>query len=167
MSISLQRLFEGVIATLRSDVIPHIPDAYGRGQAVGVIDVLNNIASRVEWCRAPLLARLRSKEELLRTVHRYLPQIALPSDLAVGPETTSAELEAILHRLDAVIGEAIAIASAGDDAGLDEAGRESCEQALALIKLALHAELIEDAKRIRKPLFAEIAAGPGKDGPPG
>lgn len=166
MTISLQRLFEGVIATLRSDVIPHIPDAYGRGQAVGVIDVLNNIASRVEWCRAPLLARLRSKEELLRTVHRHLPQIELPSDLAVGPETTSAELEAILHRLDAIISEAIAIASA-DDANVDEAGKESREQVLALIKLALHAELIEDAKRTRKPLFAEIAAGPGKDGPPG
>ena len=57
MNIPLYRLIEGIIATMRSDVIPHVSDSYARGQAVGVIDLLNNIAPRVEWAQAPL-ARL-------------------------------------------------------------------------------------------------------------
>ena len=46
MNNSLDRLIEGVAATLRSDVIPNVTDAYARGQAIGVIDLLNNIAPR-------------------------------------------------------------------------------------------------------------------------
>ena len=32
MNISLERLFEGIIATLRADVIPNVGDAYARGE---------------------------------------------------------------------------------------------------------------------------------------
>ena len=53
MNVSLERLIEGIIATLRTDVIPNVSDAYARGQAVGVIDLLNNIGPRIEWARAP------------------------------------------------------------------------------------------------------------------
>ena len=57
MNIALERLFEGMIATLRADVIPRVEDPFARGQAVGLIDLINNIAPRVEWARA---TRLRS-----------------------------------------------------------------------------------------------------------
>ncbi|MBL8582260.1 MAG: hypothetical protein JNL61_08550, partial [Rhizobiaceae bacterium] len=60
MNIALSRLVEGIIATMRSDVIPHISDPFARGQAIGVIDLLNNIAPRVEWSQAPLLAAVES-----------------------------------------------------------------------------------------------------------
>jgi hypothetical protein len=51
MNNSLERLTEGIIAALRTHVIPHVADAYARGQAIGVIDILNNIAPRLEWAR--------------------------------------------------------------------------------------------------------------------
>jgi uncharacterized membrane protein (UPF0136 family) len=41
---SLDRLIGGIIATLRAHVIPNVTDGYARGQAIGVIDLLNNIA---------------------------------------------------------------------------------------------------------------------------
>jgi aminoglycoside phosphotransferase (APT) family kinase protein len=56
-----RRLIEGIIATMRSDVIPHVADSYARGQAVGVIDLLNNIAPRVEWAQAPLARLVEEK----------------------------------------------------------------------------------------------------------
>jgi len=55
---SLERLIAGIIATLRTDVIPNVTDDYARGQAIGVIDLLNNIAPRLEWARAPLAEAL-------------------------------------------------------------------------------------------------------------
>ena len=36
MNNSLERLIAGIIATLRTDVIPNVTDAYARGQAIGV-----------------------------------------------------------------------------------------------------------------------------------
>lgn len=154
MSITHQRLFEGIIATLRADVIPHIADAYARGQAVGVIDVLNNLMPRVEWTRAPLLERIRAKQDLLHAVNARLPAVDPPPELAIGPDTGSEELECMLGTLDARICDAIAIAAA---ASADATGAE----ALALIRAAMHAELMDDIGKTRKPLFAEIAAGSG------
>ena len=63
MNNSLDRLIGGIIATLRAHVIPNVTDGYARGQAIGVIDLLNNIAPRLEWARAPLAAsRCRTAE---------------------------------------------------------------------------------------------------------
>ena len=75
MNISLERLLEGIIATLRTDVIPNVSDAYARGQAVGVIDLLNNIGPRIEWARAPVAAAIAEKRELLRKVAELLPDM--------------------------------------------------------------------------------------------
>jgi len=36
MNIALERLFEGIVTTLRADVIPHVGDSFARGQAVGI-----------------------------------------------------------------------------------------------------------------------------------
>ena len=62
MNNSLERLIAGIMATLRADVIPNVTDAYARGQAIGVIDLLNNIAPRLEWARAPLVRSVLTNE---------------------------------------------------------------------------------------------------------
>jgi hypothetical protein len=61
VTIALERLFAGVIATLRADVIRHIGDPYARGQAVGVIDLINNIGPGVEWARGRSATRWRRR----------------------------------------------------------------------------------------------------------
>ena len=156
MNISLERLFEGIIATLRADVIPNVTDAYARGQAVGVIDVLNNIATRVEWSRQPVVRSLHAKRDLLKAVHGLVPAEAKSADMAIDPEASTAELEEVAASLDAAICDIVA--TLNDRAGTSEAARK----ALALIGAAMHDELVTQMKSTRKPLFAEIAAGAEK-----
>jgi hypothetical protein len=152
MNIALERLFEGIIATLRADVIPHVGDPFARGQAVGVIDLINNIGPQVEWARAPLLQKVRERRQLLRTVAGLLGTI--DGDEAASSETMdSAELSRERDRLDVAICEAMATAHAR--CMTDEAARH----ALGLIVRHAHDEAARDLKMSRKPLFAEIASG--------
>ncbi len=150
MNIALERLLEGIIATLRNDVIPNVGDAYARGQAVGVIDLLNNIGPRIEWARGPLIEAVNEKTALLATVAPLLPGMAAPGEAVPVERLSSAELAAERDRLDAAIGDALALAHRGG-----EAGRE----ALAMIVRHLHDEQTRAMKTTRKPLFAEIASG--------
>ena len=82
---------EGVIATLREHVIPHVTDAYARGQAIGVIDLLNNIAPRVEWARAPLAEAVAERRRAIRAVCALLPSAPAgkewPTDQAFASAT--------------------------------------------------------------------------------
>ena len=52
MNNSLHRLIDGMVATLRSEVIPNIGTEFARGQAFGVIYMLNSIRLRAEWSSA-------------------------------------------------------------------------------------------------------------------
>lgn len=152
MNISLERLIEGIVATLRTDVIPNVADGYARGQAVGVIDLLNNIGPRVEWAREPILEAVSEKVALLRKVSELMPKFA-PVAVGAPPATMSAgALSAERDRLDAVIGDVLA---AIHDRSEDEAG----QQALALLKQHIHDDVAREMKLTRKPLFAEIASG--------
>jgi hypothetical protein len=150
MTVALKRLFEGAVATLRADVIPNIADAYARGQAVGVIDLINNIASRVEWARAPLLESAREKRRLLALVAEALGEPA-PQDVTAFEELGSAELSAERARLDAAICAAMKRAHARGD--------EPAREALGLLIRHAHDEAAAEMKLTRKPLFGEIASG--------
>lgn len=150
MNIALERLLEGIVATLRNDVIPHVGDAYARGQAVGVIDLINNIGPRIEWARAPLTEAVTEKTALLAAVAPLLPGMAAPGEAAAVERLSSAELAAERDRLDAAIGDALALAHGAGDEG---------RTALAMIVRHLHDEQARAMKTTRKPLFAEIASG--------
>lgn len=153
MNVALERVIEGIIETLRVDVIAKLADPYARGQAVGVIDLLNNIGPRLEWARSPILASLHDKRALLAAV---APLIGSTVPEATEPplETlSSAELLRQGDRLDAAIGDAIAMAHA--HAARDPAAAE----ALDLLTRYLHEALTQEMKMTRKPLFAEIASG--------
>lgn len=147
MTNALERLFEGIVAALRADVIPHIDDPFGRGQAVGMVDLIGAIAARVEWKREPLIESVREKRRLLARV----------AEAPRGPEAvlepmSSAELAAERARLDAEICEAMRRAHAR---GQEPAARE----ALALLIAHAHDEAAEAMKLTRKPSFGEISSG--------
>lgn len=153
MNIPLERLIEGIVATLRTDVIPNVADGYARGQAVGVIDLLNNIGPRIEWARDPILEAVSEKYTLLRKVGDLMPELgAVAAGIPFAMMSTSA-LSAERDRLDAVIGDVLAAIHDGD--GQSEAGRE----ALGLLKQHIHDDVGREMKLTRKPLFAEIASG--------
>ncbi len=153
MNIALARLIEGMIATLRADVIPHVADPYARGQAVGVIDLLNAVAPRIEWARAPLRERLMAKRLVIDELSRIMAVDALPEIDADRAGT--GELIDALARCDAVLSGAFAAAIEGG-ATLDATARDT---ALALLKAHVQQDMTAEMKLTRKPLFAEIAAG--------
>lgn len=158
MNIALERIIEGIVATLRTDVIPHVADSYGKGQAIGVIDLLNAIAPRIEWAREPLQERVEARRTVLARSASALGR----SDLEPGTfDTASASTQALvaeLDRLDAAIGDLV-----GTLAG--QAGRDGANAAvLALVKAHIHDDITAEMKRTRKPLFAEIASGGAKSG---
>ncbi len=159
MKIALERLIEGIIATLRADVIPNIPDAYARGQAVGVIDLLNNIVPKIEWAREPLINAVAEKTALLSEITGLLPEVStlVRSGVRSGEAQiiSTAELSAERDRLDAAICEILALL--GPQKPNRNAGTR--EQALGLLKRHIHDELVQQMKLTRKPLFAEIASG--------
>jgi hypothetical protein len=151
VNIELQRLIEGIIATMRSDVIPHVQDSYARGQAVGVIDLLNNIAPRVEWAQTPLARLVEAKRALLGEIATVMPDFAAV-DAALPEPHTAEDLLALKRRLDAAIGDAIAL--------LWPRRHEAALGRLAeLVRTHLHDEAAAEMKITRKPLFAEIASG--------
>jgi len=155
MNIPLERLIEGIVATLRADVIPNVADGYARGQAVGVIDLLNNIGPRVEWARGPILDAVSEKIELLHKVGELLPEFSKPEACDGTAAMSTAELSAERDRLDAEIGDLLARIHGRQ--AMDAA--KARQQALGLLKQHIHDELTREMKLTRKPLFAEIASG--------
>lgn len=150
MNIPLQRMIEGIIATMRADVIPHVSDPYARGQAVGVIDLLNNLAPRVEWAQAPLATQIAQKKALLERIRALVP-----IDLPVGadaPGATAEDLLALRGALDASIGDAVATL-------WPRRHEPEFAEAAKLVQAHLHDEMAAEMKITRKPLFAEIASG--------
>ena len=157
MNNSLGRLVEGMIATLRSHVIANISDAYARGQAIGVIDLLNNIGPRIEWARAPIVEAIEARRKAIAEARALTP--AAPKS-ATRPSTDalahagSEALAAERDRLDGEIADLLewcfSAAASGDAAG-----------AIALLRRHIHDELTLEMKRTKKPLFAEIAKGAG------
>jgi len=157
MNNSLERLIAGIIATLRTDVIPNVTDAYARGQAIGVIDLLNNIAPRLEWARAPLAEAVRQRREAVCAVRALVPQAPAGaeglSEQAIAA-ASAAELAAERDRLDGEVSDLIAWTQS-------ESSRGDVAAATALLRQHVHDELARDMKLTRKPLFAEISKATG------
>ena len=158
MNISLDRLFEGIMATLRADVIPHVaPDSYARGQAVGS-------HRRPERRRPPrrMGARASHPKRWARSgrccglSRRWPPNSPGRRPRRRRETLTSAALLEERDRLDARIGDALAVAYARKD--------EAARQALGLLIAHVHDELTREMKLTRKPLFAEIASGRDGEG---
>lgn len=151
MNIPLPRLIEGIIATLRSEVIPHVQDPYARGQAVGVIDLLNNIEPRIEWATAPLQAQVEAKRDLLREITPLVP-----NDITSPAQRNCRTAEDYLVTqadLDARIGDALVALWPSRSAN------PAAQAAVAKIQALLHDEASAAMKTTRKPSFAEIASG--------
>jgi hypothetical protein len=152
MNNSLERLVEGIIATLRTDVIPNVSDDYARGQAIGVIDLLNNIAPRLEWEHAPLLRALDARRDVIADIKRLLGEPDVASPAKADGALSSRELLAGRDELDAEICELIERAYALPDS-------EPVLTARARLRQHMHDDIAREMKLTKKPLFAEIAKG--------
>jgi len=158
MMNSLERLIGAVIATLRDNVIPHVGDPYARGQAIGVIDLLNNIAPRLEWARAPLVEAVAERRKALAAARALLaspPGGREDFDEASLACADSAALAAHRDRLDGEIADLLAWTQSGE-------ARGDVAAALAMLLRHMHDEIARETAMTKKPLFAEIAKGGGE-----
>ena len=156
MNNSLDRLVEGIIATLRTDVIPNVTDDYARGQAIGVIDLLNNIAPRLEWQRAPLLKAVEARREVIRQVASLKGTRTESSHAGkAGEDLSSNDLIAERDQLDGEISDLVAWAFSAQS--------EPALAARPLLRTHMHDDAAREMKLTKKPLFAEIAKGKAAD----
>ena len=110
MNNSLPRLIDGMIATLRREIIPSVEDDFSRGQAFGMIYMLNSIRLRASWSNGFLLEQIRALDEAsgeIAIALADLPEAPKPSVAALAALPTAAELEARRDEGDARICELI------------------------------------------------------------
>ena len=157
MNNSLARLMEGIVATLRADVIPHVGDAYARGQAIGVIDVLNNIAPRLDWACGPIAEANAARRATIAEVRTLLPTApeALSTAAADGGDGLSSDV--LLAERDRLDAEIVALVHHA----FGPAARGEVEAARARLRRHMHDEAALEMTLTRKPLFAEITKGSG------
>lgn len=160
MNNSLNRLIDGIIIALEREIIPRVDDAYARGQAFAVMDLLRNMRPRLEWSREVTLAQVGLQEAALGRVDdlcrgqaerppAYAPPPALSNTLGTK------ELEARRDQLEAEVCGLLKWL-AGHRASLDPAVTKSVEETLTnYMREAIKRELALTAN----PLFAEISRG--------
>ena len=97
MQNSLARIFDGIATSLRDDVVPAVEDPYARAQVTATIELLGNLAERVEW-RSD---RLREEIERIRAVLETAPARAavletpIPTDNAALVAARTAHLDVL------------------------------------------------------------------------
>lgn len=156
MNNSLHRLIDGMVATLRSEVIPNLATEFARGQAFGVIYMLNSIRLRAEWSGAfhgELIAAQLELGEALAPLVTGLGAPEMPEAEKTGSPAT--QLEALRDRNDSRICALIDWMSQNTAAlGKDRA---------AAFEAALHRYMDRQSKfelsTSAKPMFAEMSAG--------
>jgi hypothetical protein len=160
MNNSLNRLIDGIIIALEREIIPHVDDAYARGQAFAVMDLLRNMRPRLEWSREVTLAQVGLQEAALGRVDDLCRgQAERPPAYAPPPAPSNTlgtkELEARRDQLEAEVCGLLKWL-AGHRAALDAAVAKSIEDTLTnYMREAIKRELALTAN----PLFAEISRG--------
>jgi hypothetical protein len=158
MMNSLERLIGAVITTLRDNVVPHVADPYARGQAIGVIDLLNNIAPRLEWARASLAEAVAERRKALAAARALLPSAPAGREECEEASIASADSAALAaerDRLDGEIADLLAWTQSSE-------ARGDVAAALAILLRHMHEEIAREMAMTKKPLFAEIAKGGGE-----
>lgn len=150
MNNSLHRLIDGMVATLRSEVIPQIGTEFARGQAFGVIYMLNSIRLRADWSGAFYREQIAAQVELREALMPLLESFDAPSlpDAAPAGADTQA-LETLRDDNEGRVCDLIAWTSDNSvPTAIDTALRHYIDRQLKV-------ELGTSAK----PMFAEMSSG--------
>jgi hypothetical protein len=155
MNNSLPRLIDGMIATLREEVIPHVEGEFARGQAFGLIYMLNSIRLRADWSPAFVGEQLAAQCELADKL------VTLEVDAALLPlpmERGSVDVKAMEARRDDNDRRVCALLDwlEAQRGQLDPLRSAAIDEALSSY---MHRQLKWELKTSAKPMFAEISSG--------
>ncbi|WP_152551477.1 hypothetical protein [Polycyclovorans algicola] len=157
MNNSLERLIDGMVATLREEVIPQVGTEFARGQAFGVIYMLNSLRLRAAWSSDFLGEQLAAQATLASTLS---PLAAPGTETPALPKAAAASadngaLEALRDQNEALICDWITWLDEHSEA-LEDTRREAITAAL---RTYMDRQLKHELKTSAKPMFAEISAG--------
>ncbi len=158
MNNSLDRIIDGMIATLRGEIIPRLEDEFARGQAYGAVDLLNNLKPRIDWLVTPFFDEVQAQRRLLEQLadifkgsQPSLPQA--PVAIAVEAGATAASIETLRNQLDEHICALIDWLAQHER----ELGAAAVATAQTAFKQHMQVQLKREMGLTPKPLFAEIA----------
>lgn len=160
MNNSLHRLIDGMVATLRTEVMAHVDTEFARGQLFGVIYMLNSIQLRAEWSTRYFHEQLAAQAELRDTLQPLLETLLEPLDRpalpeAAKPNADSPALEALCDANDELVCQWIA--------WLPGHAAQIGTQGASAINAALHhymnRQLKFELSTTAKPMFAEMSSG--------
>jgi hypothetical protein len=152
LRVSPQALVAGVVRALQEQVLPHVASNTARGQVWAAIDVLRNLAPRVEPASEPLAEEARSAEAALRALATQardaVPALSTEIDQALGarPATPLGERVAALRAL---------LIDAFDR--IDALSPERADALRAPLGAHLAAQAIRDVARFQGSLLDEIS----------
>ena len=158
MNNSLPRLIDGMIATLRQEVIPNLSGDFARGQAYGLIYMMTSIRLRASWSNEFLTEQLRALEEASQALSIVAPKLpgAPPPPSEKTPALPNAnELEARREAGDKAICDLI------DWLGAHRASlpADAVAEADAAIGRYIQRQLKWELTTSAKPMFEEMSRG--------
>lgn len=154
MNNSLARLIDGMVATLRSEVIPQVGTEFARGQAFGVIYMLNSIGLRAAWSPAFVgeqIAAQLALRDALAPLLSGLDTPALPQDGAAGLDVNA--LETLRDQNE---GRVCALVEWHGSAKLDAPRAAAIE---LQFRTYMDRQLKHELQTSAKPMFAEMSSG--------
>ena len=163
MNNSLPRLIDGMVAALKKEIIPHLDGDFARGQAYGVIYMLNSVKLRASWSNDFLVERLRALEEASRALAALaseLPDAPLPDIRAPIDLPKVSELEGRVEAGDERLCELIDWLAARRPSLPADATR----RADAAIEKYLARQTKHELSTSAKPMFVEMSGGAEKGG---
>lgn len=154
MNNSIERLFGGMVTALRSDIVPRLTDEYAAGQALAIIDLLQNLALRLDWAVAPLLVRAEAQRQLFTELDKLLGDRCshVRAQEHGRPPISGTELLAHCDAMDARIGDVLRWLGTADQDHVTA-------QARGLIREHGRRDLQRELELTPRPLFAEISRG--------
>lgn len=161
MNNSFERLVDGMVATLRTEVLPRLADEFARGQVFGVINVLNNLRIRADWAPGLLHEQLGIQRRAFASIGALLAQEAAGAAAPPMPQgeppaiVAAADLQALRDDGDRAICAMLAWLSGARDS-LPAAVGAGIEEEL---RRAMRAENDLEIRSAARPMFAEMAQG--------
>lgn len=148
MNNSFERLIDGMIETLRRDVIPASDGEFVRGQAFGIIFLLESIKRRAAWSPAFLGEQVGALADLAKTL------AGLP-DRATGMPALSVPTEATEAARDAGDAQVAAL--------IDWLSDHPHPAASAAVDVYLTRQIRHELTTSARPMFAEMSLGREQD----
>jgi hypothetical protein len=161
MNNSLLRLIDGMIATLRTEIIPRVEGEYARGQAFGVIYMLNSLKLRCSWSNAFLVEQLKALEDVsreLKVLAPALPDAPLPDVHAPPSLPDAGALEAMRDAGNSLLCDLIDWMGA-QGARLPADVRASADK---IVDAYLARQAKYEISTSAKPMFVEMSGGAEK-----